>query len=132
MNKVILQGRLTDEVDIKTYGKDGENCVANFTLACRDYKDADGEWVTQFIRCCCFNKPARVLEEFTEKGMPLVVCGKLRNTVYEDEDGVRHYNTQVVVEDFDLIVSKKADEDREDEAPKRVNKPSKYPNKARR
>lgn len=132
MNKVILQGRLTDEVDIKTYGKDGENCVANFTLACRDYKDADGEWVTQFIRCCCFNKPARVLEEFTEKGMPLVVCGKLRNTVYEDEDGIRHYNTQVVVEDFDLIVSKKADEDREEKAPKRVNKPNKYPNKARR
>ena len=123
MNKVILQGRLTADVELKQFGKgDDKNVLANFTVACRDYKDADGEWVTQFIRCTAFGKPAEILEKFTGKGQPICISGKLRNSVYEDEDGQSHYNTNVIVEDFDLISARKADEDEEDERPAKSSK----------
>lgn len=107
MNKVILQGRLT--ADIKVEGK--KTKYANFTLAVRDGVDEEGNQQAQFIRCVVFNKGAEILEQFTAKGMPLVVCGRLKNSSYEDEDGETRYSTNVIVDDFDLIVSKASEED---------------------
>ena len=118
MNKVILQGRLT--ADIEVSGK--KTKYANFTLAVRDGVDEDGEPKAQFIRCVAFNKGAEILEQFTAKGMPLVVCGRLSNSSYEDEDGVTRYSINVIVDDFDLIVSKKS----EDEEKKTSKKTGKY------
>ena len=108
MNKVILQGRLT--ADIKVEGK--KTKYANFTLAVRDGVDEEGEPQAQFIRCVAFNKGAEILEQFTAKGMPLVVCGRLKNSSYEDEDGNTRYSTNVIVDDFDLIVSKASEDNK--------------------
>ena len=122
MNKVILQGRLT--ADIEVSGK--KTKYANFTLAVRDVVDEDGEPKAQFIRCVAFNKGAEILEQFTGKGMPLVVCGRLSTSSYEDEEGAIRYSTNVIVDDFDLIVSKKSEEDEEDKTKKTSKKSGKY------
>ena len=114
MNKVVLTGRVTD--DIKAVGK--KNKYAAFTIAVRDGLDEDGEPRAQFIRCVIFNKGAEVLEQFVSKGMPLSVSGRLSNSSYEDEDGVTRYSTNVIVDDFDLIGSKKE----ETEKPKKSSK----------
>ena len=103
MNKVVLTGRVTD--DIKAEGK--KNKYANFTIAVRDGVDEDGDPKAQFIRCVIFNKGAEVLEQFVSKGQPLCVSGRLSNSSYEDEDGVTRYSTNVIVDDFDLIGVKK-------------------------
>ena len=118
MNKVILQGRLT--ADIEVSGK--KTKYANCTLAVRDGVDEDGEPKAQFIRCVAFNKSAEILEKFTGKGSPLVICGRLSNSSYEDEDGVTKYSTNVIVDDFDLIVSKKSEDEEEKKAPKKTGK----------
>lgn len=106
MNNVILQGRLTD--DIKVEGKKVK--YANFTLAVRDGLDENGEPKAQFIRCVAFDKSAETLEQYTNKGMPLVLRGRLNNYVYEDEEGEKRYGYNVVIETFDLIVSKEKEE----------------------
>lgn len=111
MNKVILNGRLTD--DIKVEGK--KNKYANFTLAVRDGVDEDGEPKAQFIRCVIFNKGAEVLEQFTSKGYALCVSGRIANSTYEDEDGNTRYSTNVIVDDFDLLGASKKEE------PKKAN-----------
>lgn len=118
MNKVILMGRLTD--DIKAEGK--KNKYANFTLAVRDGVDQDGEAKAQFIRCVIFNKGAEVLEQYTSKGSPLCISGRLANSSYEDEEGETRYSTNVIVDDFDLIGAKK-EEAKED---KKVKTSKKY------
>lgn len=122
MNKVILQGRLTADIEVSVNKKIK---YANFTLAVRDGVDEDGDSKAQFIRCVAFNKGAEILEEFTGKGMPLVVCGRLSNSSYVDEDGETRYSTNVIVDDFDLIVSKKS-EDVEDKTSKKTSKSGKY------
>lgn len=108
MNKVILTGRLTADIEVK--GKDSK--YANFTLAVRDGRDADGEPLTQFIRCVIFGKGAEIMEQFTEKGSPLSICGRMNNSSYENEEGETRWSTSVIVDDFDLIGSgKKSEED---------------------
>ena len=111
MNNVVLMGRLTDDIKVTTGS--GDTRWANFTLAVRDGVDKDGEPRTQFIRCSVFGKAADILEKFTEKGSPLCVRGHLRVSSYKDEDGKTVWSTQVIVEDFDLIGARKAEEETE-------------------
>lgn len=114
MNKVILNGRLVADVEAAEAGK-GKNKItyANFVIAVRDGKDAEGNDQAQFIRCTAFGKVAEILEEFTGKGSAVCVAGRLRNSSYEDEDGNTRYTTSVIVEDFDLIGSSKKEEKEE-------------------
>lgn len=118
MNKTILSGRVVREPEVNTYGKGKDKgTVARITVAVRDGKDADGVDQAQFIRCVAFGKLAEVIEKFTDKGQVVSLCGRLRNSSYEDEDGVTRYNTDVIIEDFDLFGKSNAnsEEDKEDE-----------------
>lgn len=120
MNKVILCGRLTDDVKVEMNGK-GDNAVkwANFTIAVRDGVDANNEPRTQFLRCVIFGKGADLMEKFTGKGQPICVSGRLKVNFWDDENDLRHWSTTVQVDDFDLISARKADEDEPKEAPKK-------------
>lgn len=120
MNKVLLTGRLTD--DVKLGGK-GDKQYANFTLAVRDGVDEEGNNRAQFIRCVVFGKGAEVLDRFTGKGDPLSICGRLNNSKYEDEEGETRWATSVIVEDFDLIGSRRSGEESDT---KPVKKNGKY------
>jgi single-strand DNA-binding protein len=111
MNNVTLMGRLTDNIKVSTGSKDTR--WTNFTLAVRDGVDEEGNSLAQFIRCSIFGKAADILEKFTEKGSPLCVRGHLRVSSYKDEDGKTVWSTQVIVEDFDLIGARKAEEEPE-------------------
>lgn len=117
MNKVILSGRLTRDAEVTEYGKGKEKSyVARFSIAVRDGKDAKGNPQAQFIRCVAFGKLAELIDDFTEKGQIITVCGRLKNGSYEDEkDKITRYTTDVVVEDLDLFGSSKEDEEEEEE-----------------
>lgn len=123
MNKTILTGRVVREPEVNTYGKGKDKgTVARITIAVRDGKDAEGNDQAQFIRCVAFGKLAEIIEKFTDKGQVVSVCGRLRNSSYEDEDGVTRYNTDVVIEDLDLFGRSSDNTDEEEEKPKKTNK----------
>lgn len=93
MNKVILIGRLTADVEVKEFGKGKDKgSYANFTLAIR--RDEEN---TDFINCTAFGKTAEFLAEYIEKGTRIAVEGALQTSQYEDGDGNKHYQTKVMV-----------------------------------
>lgn len=93
MNKVVLIGRLTSDVETKEFGKGKDKGVlASFTLAIR--RDEDN---TDFINCTAFGKTAEFLEKYTAKGNRIAVEGSIQNSRYEDKDGNTRYSTKVVV-----------------------------------
>lgn len=114
MNQVNLAGRLTADVDVKEYGtKKDPKKMAIFTLAVRDGVDSEGNKKTQFIRCVMYgNNGVSALAEFTKKGDPLAITGKIQNGSYDDKEGVTRYTTDVVVNDFDFMASSKASEEK--------------------
>ena len=59
MNKVVLMGRLTDDIKVERKGK--ETIWSNFTIAVRDGQDEEGNSKAQFIRCVIFGKGAEIL-----------------------------------------------------------------------
>ena len=103
MNKTILTGRLTKDIElreIKSKGKD-TTVVANFTLAVNDRKNDE----TSFLNCVVWGKLAETLEQYVKKGMPIAIWGRLRTHDYEDKDGNRRFVTEVVAEGFEFCLT---------------------------
>lgn len=103
-NKVMLMGNLTRDVEMRTTSS-GQN-VANFTLAVsRSWKDQSGQQQeqTSFINCVAWGKPGEIIAQYTSKGSPLFVSGRLDQRSYEDKDGNKRQAVEVNVEDFNFI-----------------------------
>ncbi|MBE7054413.1 MAG: single-stranded DNA-binding protein [Ruminococcaceae bacterium] len=94
MNKVILIGRTTKDIELKG----DETKVANFTLAV--IRNVNKE-VTDFIPCVAFNHKAEILEKYVKKGNKVAIQGNIQISKYE-KDGKTEYNTQVVVDEVFL------------------------------
>lgn len=110
MNNVSLIGRLTKDVETKTFGK-GKDAVdmCRFTLAIRDGKDKEGNERTQFISCAAWGAVVSILEGYTNKGDMIAVDGKLVQNNYENKDGDMVYQTEVRVNNVYLLPNTKND-----------------------
>lgn len=106
MNNTVLIGRLTKDVDLKFTGNGV--AVGNFTLAVdRGFKNANGEKETDFINCVIWKKSAEALANYTKKGSMISVRGRIQTRSYENNEGKKVYVTEVVVEEFTFLDSKK-------------------------
>lgn len=106
MNKVILMGRITKDVDARG---DGNNMVARYSLAVdRRFKNKDGEYDTDFINVVAFGKSAEFAEKYFAKGMKVVITGRIQTGSYTNKDGQKVYTTDVVAEDQEFAESKKS------------------------
>ena len=104
MNKVQLIGRLVRDTEL-TYTQNNTP-VAAFTLAVdRRKRDAGAD----FIRCKAWGKTAETLNKYVEKGDPLAIVGRIETGSYE-RDGQTVYKTEVVVEEFDFISTRRKEE----------------------
>lgn len=106
MNSVQLIGRLTKDIDLR-YTQSG-TAVGSFNLAVeRNFKNSDGERETDFIRCQIWRKAAENLEKFTSKGSLIGIEGSVQTRNYENNQGQRVYVTEINVDNFTLLESKK-------------------------
>ena len=113
MNKVILAGRLTKDVEIRNAYSDKK--VARCTLAVnRTYKREDEEQSADFINLVSFKNQADFLERFGKKGTKFIVIGRIQSGSYE-KDGTRIYTTDVIVEQLEFAESKNPSVARSDE-----------------
>ena len=106
MNKVILMGRITKDVDSRG---DGNNMVARYSLAVdRRFKNKDGEYDTDFINVVAFGKSAEFASKYFAKGTKVVITGRIQTGSYTNKDGQKVYTTDVVAEDQEFAESKKS------------------------
>lgn len=93
MNKVILCGNLTKDMDVKIYKgktkKDNDTIVGRFTVAVNEGYGENKK--TTFIPVTIFNKTVENLEEYLIKGTKVNICGKLDIKNEETEDGYKTY-----------------------------------------
>lgn len=106
INNVVLVGRLTKDPDLK-YTGNGQ-AVATFTLAVnRNFTNQSGEREADFISCVIWRKAAENLANYAKKGSLVGVTGRIQTRSYENQQGQRVYVTEVVVESFSLLESKR-------------------------
>ena len=102
INQVTLVGRITKDPELR-YTGDGI-AVSNFTIALnRNFKNANGQYDTDFVNCNIWRKPAETVANFCLKGSLIGITGRLQSRHYENSEGKRVYVTEVVAEDIKFI-----------------------------
>lgn len=108
MNKVILAGRLTADPEVRYSGDSEKMCIARYRLAVdrRTARNADGHRETDFINCVAFRKSGEFAEKYLQKGMKIMIAGRIQTGSYKDKEGRTVYTTDVVVEEHEFCESK--------------------------
>jgi single-strand DNA-binding protein len=112
LNQVVLVGRLTEDPTLinTVNGKK----VSSITLAVqRTFKNQDGIYEADFIRCILWNAIAASTTEYCHKGDIVGVKGRIQTSSYEDEKGNKVYTTEVIAEKVTFLSSKKQEENKE-------------------
>lgn len=106
LNQVVLVGRLTDNPEL--VNTESGKKVTYITLAVqRTFKNSDGIYEADFIRCILWNAIAANTTEYCHKGDIVGVKGRIQTSSYEDKDGTRKYATDVIAEKVTFLSNKK-------------------------
>jgi single-strand binding protein len=106
LNKVILIGRLTKDPVLR-YTQE-QVSVCSFTLAVnRDYKLENGERPTDFIQIVAWRKLAEICNNNLKKGRLIAVIGRIQTRSWDDDNGNRHWVTEVIAEEIKFLDSNK-------------------------
>ena len=103
-NMVYLIGRLTEDPVVKQT-ETNEMLPINLAVQ-RAYKNEDGIYETDYIRCVLWSAMATNTCEYCKKGDLVGVKGRLQNRSYE-ENNEKKYITEVIVDKISFLASKK-------------------------
>ena len=96
-NKVILLGRITKDLELKTTPSGVS--VLSFSIAVdRRYQTKGEEKKSDFFNCVAWRNEAEFISRFWTKGRPILIEGELQNRSYVDNNGVTRYVTEVIVD----------------------------------
>lgn len=109
MNKVILMGRLTKDVEVR-YTQTSNTLVASFSIAVnRRFVKEGEERQTDFFNIVAWGKLGEFCSKYYKKGQQVAIIGRLQTRSWDDEQGKKHYATEVIAEEAYFADSKKDD-----------------------
>ena len=107
MNKVILMGRLTRDPEVR-YTQTNNAVVASFSLAVnRRFARQGEERQADFINIVSFGKTGEFCSKYFKKGQQVGVVGRIQTRTWDDDNGQKHYVTEVVAEEAYFADSKR-------------------------
>ena len=106
VNNVILVGRLTADPEIVETNNSKK--VTTIILAVnRNFKNIEGIYETDYIRCILWNSIASNTTEYCHIGDIIGIKGRLQTSKYEDENKKMHYVVDVVAERVTFLSTNK-------------------------
>lgn len=104
MNKVIIIGRLTKDVELLE--TPGGTPLARLSVAVnRSYKNSDGEREADFFNVTVWGNQAENCRKYLEKGRQVAIQGELRNDTYTDKNGDKRTSTTINAQEVEFIGS---------------------------
>ncbi|MBN1679841.1 MAG: single-stranded DNA-binding protein [Anaerolineae bacterium] len=104
LNKVMIIGTLGRDPELR-YTPSGRP-VASFSVATsRTWTSAEGERreETEWFNVVAWGQLAEICKTHLSKGQQTYVEGRLQTRGWEDENGVRHYRTELVANEMILL-----------------------------
>ena len=116
MNKVILMGRLTRDVEMRQT-PNGVS-LARFSIAVnRRFAGKDAQQQADFINCVVWRKPAENVAQYCSKGSLVSVDGRIQTRSYDNNQGQRVYVTEVVADSVQFLETRAQRERAQQSAP---------------
>ena len=108
LNQLVIAGRLVSDPQIVTTENNKKRTYITVAVP-RSYKNVDGNYDTDFIRCTLWNGIAETTCEYCKKGDIVGVKGRIQTSSYEKE-GEKVYSMDVIAEKVSFLSTKKTDE----------------------
>ena len=100
-NCITLVGNITDDPELR-FTPSG-SAVANFTIAVnRRFKNQSGQWEDKldgFFKCNCWRDMAENIAESLQKGMRVMVVGRLQQRSWDDQEGNKRSAFEIQVDE---------------------------------
>lgn len=105
LNHIVTMGRLTAD-PIRRVTASGIP-VTSFSIACdRDFKNSDGEKVTDFLDIVAWRNTAEFVSKYFTKGRMAVVDGRLQLRDWIDREGNKRRSAEIVANSVNFGDSK--------------------------
>lgn len=106
LNKVILGGRLTADPELKT--TQSGISVVSFTIAVsrRYSKDSGQQSESDFFNVTAWRQTAEFVSRYFRKGSSICIVGTIQNRNWTDQEGQKHYRTDIVADEVMFVDSR--------------------------
>lgn len=104
LNKVMLIGNAGKDAELR-YTANGF-ATANFSLAVNNRRRGqNGEWEdqTEWFNIVLLGDTAEKVSQYVTKGKPLYIEGRLQTRSWDNDQGVKQYRTEVIVNTLQLL-----------------------------
>lgn len=113
LNEVKLMGRVTQNIELKTTSNG--KFATNFSLAVqRNFKNADGNYETDFLDLTAFGNNAEYLSKYVQKGDLIGITGHLVKRTWKDNEGNNKYATDIILDNVFYKEYKKTEESQQE------------------
>ena len=114
LNSVNLIGRFTRDPELRSTPSGVSTC--SFTIAVdRNFARQGEERKADFISCVAWRQTAELISRFFKNGNLIALEGSIQTRNWDDNEGKRHYATEVVVDRVHFVESRSAREGRSGE-----------------
>lgn len=106
LNSVVIAGRLVSDPEIEITENNKKRTLVTVAVP-RSFKNSEGTYDTDFVRCILWNGIAESTCEYCKKGDVIGVKGRIQTSAYEKDDNERKYSTDIIAEKISFLSSKK-------------------------
>ncbi len=103
MNRVMLTGRLTRDPEMRTVANG--KTVTTFSIATNEYRG--GQEKAEFHTIVTWDRLAEIAAQYLGKGQLVAIEGRLQTRQWEDERKLRHWKTEIVANQVEMLSGRK-------------------------
>lgn len=101
LNKVIIHGNISTEVELKQ--TNNGTSVCSFNVAVNRYSKDPTEAKADFFTVVAWSAKAEFVSRYFSKGKPILVCGRLENRAWTDKSGNKRVATEIIAEEVSFV-----------------------------
>jgi single-strand DNA-binding protein len=104
LNKVMIIGHLGREPEMR-YTPSGRPVTSFSVATTRSWNSPDGERreETEWFNVVAWGNLAEICKQYLTKGQQVYVEGRLQTRRWEDQEGKKHFNTEVVANEMIML-----------------------------
>jgi len=116
LNRITLMGRLVKDPKLQHTQDSEPIAYVNFSLAVsRDYKDKNGNRITDFFDIIAWRKKAEFVAKYFRKGQLVYLEGRLQRDIWYDKDNNKRVSYKIVTENIHFTDNKKTQETKQND-----------------
>ena len=105
LNKAILMGNMVADPELKQTPSGVAVCSFRIGVQ-RRFKDANGQYASDFINIVAWRQQAEFVSKYFRKGSSIVVVGSIQTRDYTDQQGNKRYAIEIVADEANFVDAK--------------------------